>query len=72
METIFGGVGVLSVLSYSILAILWIAVPVFVILISKRIKEMRDIAIESQAVLKELNANIKYLKRKYNEENQSY
>ena len=41
--------------------------PIFIFLISKRIKEMRDMARESNLAVKELNANIKYLKRKGNE-----
>ncbi|NVK55317.1 MAG: hypothetical protein HWE26_06860 [Alteromonadaceae bacterium] len=67
MEGHFAGVGVIGGLFYVVLIILWALVPVFVFLISKRVKEMRDIARESRLEIKELNASLKYLKRKFNE-----
>ena len=70
MEGVFGGVGAIGALFYLALIILWILVPIFVFLISKRVKEMRDIAIESGREIKELNASIKYLKRKFKESNE--
>ena len=54
-------------LVYIMLVMLWLPVPILIFLISKRIKEMRDMARESNLAVKELNANIKYLKRKGNE-----
>ena len=36
-------------------------------LISKRVKEMRDIARESRLEVKELNASLKFIKRKLND-----
>ena len=59
--------GIFGVLFYFILAILWIMVPVFIFLISKRVKQMLNVIESSQSEIKELNASIKYLKRKYNE-----
>ncbi|WKE64036.1 hypothetical protein PVT67_10020 [Gallaecimonas kandeliae] len=70
MENVFGGFGVAGALIYIALIILWMLVPVFVFLISKRVKEMRDIARESRIEIKELNASLKYLKRKFNETNE--
>ncbi|XLP05575.1 hypothetical protein ACI7YQ_10520 [Alteromonas marina] len=65
MEALFGSFAILIKIS---LFILWILVPIFIFLISKRVKEMRDMARESKFAVKELNANIKYLKRKLYEE----
>ena len=67
MDSIFAGVGAIGALFYLILILLWIAVPIFVFLISKRVKNIRDMGIEYGKDLKELNASVKYLKRKYNE-----
>lgn len=67
MEGVFGGDGAIGAVFYLALIILWILVPVFVFLISKRVKEMRDIARESRLEVKEMNANLKYLKRKLKE-----
>ncbi|WP_334029098.1 hypothetical protein [Alteromonas sp. P256] len=67
MNSIFAGVGAIGALFYLILILLWIAVPIFVFLISKRVKNIRDIGVEYGKELKELNASVKYLKRKYNE-----
>lgn len=64
MDAIFGS---FAAIIYISLIILWILVPIFVFLISKRVKEMRDLARESSPTIKELNANIKYLKRKFDE-----
>ena len=67
MDSIFAGAGAIGALFYLILILLWIAVPIFVFLISKRVKNIRDMGIEYGKDLKELNANVKYFKRKYNE-----
>lgn len=67
MDSIFAGVGAIGALCYLILILLWIAVPIFVFLISKRVKNIRDMGVEYGKELKELNASVKYLKRKYNE-----
>ncbi len=67
MDSVFAGVGAIGALFYLILILLWIAVPIFVFLISKRVKNIRDMGVEYGKELKELNANVKYLKRKYNE-----
>lgn len=64
MDATFGS---FAVLIYILLVILWLPVPIFIFLISKHIKEMRDMARESNLAVKELNANIKYLKRTGNE-----
>ena len=37
MDSIFAGVGAIGALFYLILILLWIAVPIFVFLISKRV-----------------------------------
>ncbi|MGM0429567.1 MAG: hypothetical protein ACQEQ2_04635 [Pseudomonadota bacterium] len=66
-DTFFAGVGIIGGLAYLAIALLWILVPIFVFLISKRVKDMRDIARESRLEVKELNANLKALKRKFNE-----
>ena len=67
MDSVFAGVGAIGALFYLILILLWIAVPIFVFLISKRVKNIRDMGVEYGKELKELNASVKYLKRKYNE-----
>ena len=67
MDSIFAGVGAIGAFFYLILILLWIAVPIFVFLISKRVKNIRDMGVEYGKELKELNASVKYLKRKYNE-----
>ena len=67
MDVDSNGLGTFGVLFYVILAILWIMVPVFIFLISKRVKQMLTVMETSQSEIKELNASIKYLKRKYNE-----
>ena len=64
MDATFGS---FAGLVYLMLVMLWLPVPILIFLISKRIKEMRDMARESNLAVKELNANIKYLKRKGNE-----
>lgn len=56
MDILFGGFGGF--------AVFWL------VIILMRINQMRDIAQESNAQLKELNAHLKYLKRKFNESNQ--
>jgi predicted PurR-regulated permease PerM len=70
MEVIENSLGAFGILFYLVLAILWIMVPVFIFLISKRVKQMLSFMETSQSEIKELNANIKYLKRKYNESNE--
>ncbi|GGW80516.1 hypothetical protein [Alteromonas halophila] len=70
MEGVFEGVGAVGALFYLALIMLWVLVPVFVFLISKRVKEMRDMARESRLEIKELNASLKYLKRKFKESNE--
>ena len=67
MDVDSNGLGTFGVLFYVILAIFWIMVPVFIFLISKRVKQMLTVMETSQSEIKELNASIKYLKRKYNE-----
>ncbi len=67
MDVDSNGVGSFGVLFYVILAIFWIMVPVFIFLISKRVKQMLTVMETSQSEIKELNASIKYLKCKYNE-----
>jgi len=59
--------GMFTALIYIILGLLWITVPIFIFLISKRVKQMLNVMETSQSEIKELNASIKYLKRKYNE-----
>ncbi|QPG06817.1 hypothetical protein IT774_06720 [Salinimonas marina] len=70
MEGAFGGFGAIGAAFYLALIILWILVPVFIFLISKRVKEMRDIARESRLEVKELNASLKFLKRQFKESNE--
>lgn len=66
---LFGGADIILALIYILFFILWLAVPIFVYLINKRVKEMRDNSREYRSEIKELNANLKYLKRKFNETN---
>ena len=61
--------GLFTGLIYILLGLLWITVPVFVFLISKRVKQMLNIMENSQADIKELNANIKILQSNKNESN---
>ncbi|RJY01628.1 hypothetical protein D5R81_19850 [Parashewanella spongiae] len=67
---LFGGAGIVLGLFYFLFIVLWVAVPVFIYLINKRVKEMRDNSREYRMEIKELNANLKYLKRKFNETNE--
>ncbi|KPD20674.1 hypothetical protein [Idiomarina abyssalis] len=67
-DTFFAGIGIIGGLAYLAIALLWILVPIFIFLISKRVKDIRDIARESRLEVKELNANLKALKRKLSEE----
>jgi hypothetical protein len=67
-DTFFAGIGIIGGLAYFAIALLWILVPIFIFLISKRVKDMRDIARESRLEVKELNANLKALKRKLSDE----
>lgn len=67
---LFGGADIVLALIYILFFILWLAVPIFVYLINKRVKEMRDNSREYRSEIKELNANLKYLKRKFNETNE--
>ncbi len=61
--------GLFTGLIYILLGLLWITVPVFVFLISKRVKQMLNIMENSQADIKELNASIKILQSNKNESN---
>lgn len=61
--------GLFTGLIYILLGLLWITVPVFVFLISKRVKQMLNIMENSQAEIKELNASIKILQSNKNESN---
>ena len=67
MGSSFGSIGVIGALIYFVFIIIWLAVPVMIYLISKRVKEMRDIARESRLEVKELNASLKFIKRKLND-----
>lgn len=68
MDVLFGSVTALGGVLYLGFIVLWISIPVFIFLISRRVREMRDLALESRLELKELNASIKYLKRKFSEQ----
>lgn len=70
INNLFGGAGIVLALIYILFFMLWLAVPIFVYLINKRVKEMRDNSREYRLEIKELNANLKYLKRKFNETNE--
>jgi sorbitol-specific phosphotransferase system component IIC len=61
--------GMFTGLIYILLGLLWITVPVFIFLISKRVKRMLNIMENSQADIKELNVNIKKLQNNKNESN---
>jgi sorbitol-specific phosphotransferase system component IIC len=61
--------GMFTGLIYILLGLLWITVPVFIFLISKRVKRMLNIMENSQADIKELNVNIKNLQNNKNESN---
>lgn len=61
--------GMFTGLIYILLGFLWITVPVFIFLISKRVKRMLNIMENSQADIKELNVNIKNLQNNKNESN---
>jgi hypothetical protein len=61
--------GLFTGLIYILLGLLWITVPVFIFLISKRVKQMLNIMENSQADIKELNASIKILQSNKNESN---
>ncbi|TMP08203.1 hypothetical protein CWC11_05390 [Pseudoalteromonas sp. S3178] len=69
-NNLFSGADIVLALFYILFFILWLAVPIFVYLINKRVKEMRDNSREYRLEIKELNANLKYLKRKFNETNE--
>lgn len=61
--------GLFTGFAYILLGLLWITVPVFIFLISKRVKRMLNIMENSQADIKELNASIKILQSNKNESN---
>ncbi len=61
--------GLFTGFAYILLGLLWITVPVFIYLISKRVKRMLNIMENSQADIKELNASIKILQSNKNESN---
>lgn len=61
--------GLFTGFAYILLGLLWITVPVFIFLISKRVKRMLNIMENSQADFKELNASIKILQSNKNESN---
>ena len=47
MEGILGNFGLVGVIFYVAFIILWLLVPVFIFVISRRVKEMRDLARDS-------------------------
>jgi hypothetical protein len=61
--------GLFTALSYILLGLLWVTVPVFIFLISKRVKRMLNIMETSQADIKELNESIKILQSNNSESN---
>ncbi|WP_462154768.1 hypothetical protein [Pseudoalteromonas piscicida] len=67
MEVMWSSISVISALVYIGFIFLCIPIPLFIYLISKRVKEMRDLAVESRMEIKEINASLKYFKRKYRE-----
>ncbi|GAC05989.1 hypothetical protein [Paraglaciecola chathamensis] len=68
MDDVLGSFGLAGILLYIALFFLWLLVPVFIFLISRRVREMRDVVRDSQLEIMELNANIKYIKQKYSNE----
>ena len=68
MDDVLGSFGLAGILLYIALFFLWLLVPVFIFLISRRVTEMRDVVRDSQLEIMELNANIKYIKQKYSNE----
>ncbi|WP_166425295.1 hypothetical protein [Paraglaciecola sp. 20A4] len=70
MEGILSSFGLAGVMVYVAFIILWLLVPVFIFVISRRVKEMRDLARDSQMEIMELNTNIKYLKQKFAEKSE--
>ena len=68
MDDVLGSFGLAGILLYIALFFLWLLVPVFIFLISRRVREMRDVVRDSQLEIMELNANIKYIKQKYSDE----
>ncbi|MBN27685.1 MAG: hypothetical protein CL578_21920 [Alteromonadaceae bacterium] len=68
MDDVLGSFGLAGIMLYIALFFLWLLVPVFIFLISRRVREMRDVVRDSQLEIMELNANIKYIKQKYSNE----
>ncbi|GGZ58349.1 hypothetical protein [Paraglaciecola chathamensis] len=68
MDDVLGSFGLAGILLYIALFFLWLLVPVFIFLISRRVREIRDVVRDSQLEIMELNANIKYIKQKYSNE----
>ncbi|AEE23920.1 hypothetical protein Glaag_2983 [Glaciecola sp. 4H-3-7+YE-5] len=68
MDDVLGSFGLVGIMVYVAFIILWLLVPVFIFLISRRVREMRDVVRDSQLEIMELNANIKYIKQKYSSE----
>ena len=59
-----GGVGQLLQL---VMAVFWLGAPIFIFLIYRCLKQIQAIHVATQSEIKELNASIKYLKRRYDE-----
>ena len=70
MEGILGSFGLVGIMVYVAFIILWLLVPIFIFVITRRVKEIRDVARDSQLEIMELNANIKFIKEKYSEKNE--
>ncbi|MEI8650920.1 hypothetical protein P4S73_28500 [Paraglaciecola sp. Hal342] len=68
MDDVLGSFGLAVDPAVYCIIFLWLLVPVFIFLISRRVREMRDVVRDSQLEIMELNANIKYIKQKYSNE----
>ncbi|MCL2913084.1 hypothetical protein L2725_04700 [Shewanella corallii] len=56
-----------AALIYLMIGLGGLLLPLLIFLIYRHVKQMREIAVEMRMEIKELNASIKYLKRRFNE-----
>ena len=67
MDQLISTLGVAGDIVQLLMALFWLVAPIFIFLIYRCLKEIQAIHVASQAEIKELNASIKYLKRRNNE-----
>ncbi|WP_298633678.1 hypothetical protein [uncultured Umboniibacter sp.] len=67
MDHIIATLGGAGQLLQLVMAFFWLGAPIFIFLTYRCLKQIQTIHVATQSEIKELNASIKYLKRRYNE-----